>query len=67
METLAAAITGAAIAIAVAAVVLARRRSSEAPVALLQQGMRADAALLQQTLAELRGANAQALGELPVS
>lgn len=64
MEILAAAITGAAIGIAVAAVALARRRPSEAPFALLQQGMRADAALVQQTLAELRGANAQALGEL---
>ena len=44
--------------------VLARRPAADAPFALLQQGMQADAALLQQTLAELRMANAQALVDL---
>jgi DNA recombination protein RmuC len=64
MEILAGAILVAAVAVLLSAVVLVRRRPSDAPLALLQQGMSADAALLQQTLADLRGANAQALGEL---
>ena len=64
MELLAAAIAAAAVAAALVALILARRRPVEAPLAILQQGMRADVALLQQTIAELRGANAQALTEL---
>jgi DNA recombination protein RmuC len=64
MEILAGAILVAAVAVLLSAVMLVRRRPSDAPLALLQQGMSADAALLQQTLADLRGANAQALGEL---
>ena len=63
MEILAAAIVAATIAAFVMALML-RRRPSDAPLAILQQGMRADAAQVQQTLAELRAANAQALGEL---
>jgi DNA recombination protein RmuC len=63
MEILAAAIAGAAAA-AIVMAILIRRRPSDAPLVLLQQGMRADAALVQQTLAELRAANAQALAEM---
>ncbi len=57
---LAAAVIGA---LAVAFVV-ARRPATDAPLALLQQGMQADAAQLQQTLGELRTANTQALVDL---
>ena len=46
------------------AVVLTRRPATDAPLALLQQGMQADASLLQQTLGELRTANTQALVDL---
>jgi len=63
MEILAGAIviaTGGAILVAL----LLRRRSSDVPLALLQQGMRADAAQVQRTLAEVRAANAQALAEM---
>ena len=45
-------------------VLLTRRPGTEAPLSLIQQGMQADAALLQQTLGELRAANAQALLDL---
>ena len=41
-----------------------RRPARDAPLSLIQQGMQADAALLQQTLGELRAANAQALVDL---
>ena len=41
-----------------------RRPGNDAPLSLIQQGMQADAALLQQTLGELRAANAQALVDL---
>lgn len=44
--------------------VLGRREAPDAPLALLHQGMQADAALLQQTLGELRAANAQSLADL---
>ena len=60
-------IVAASIVIAVGLVVAAvvwRRRPDDAPLALVQQGLRADAIQLQQTLAELRAANAQALAEL---
>ena len=45
-------------------VLLTRRPGTDAPLSLIQQGMQADAALLQQTLGELRAANAQALLDL---
>ena len=64
MEILASAIVAAAIAAVVVALILVRRRPADVPLALLQEGMRADVALLQQTIAELRGANSQALTEL---
>lgn len=66
MENLAvvAAVVVGAIAAVVVSLVLTRRGSADAPLALLQQGMRADVALLQQTIAELRGANTRALVEL---
>lgn len=54
----------AAVAGAVADRLTTGRAPSEAPLALLQQGMQADSALLQQTLAELRTANTQALVDL---
>jgi len=57
---LAAALVGAL----VGAILLARRPGNDAPLSLIQQGMQADAALLQQTLGELRAANAQALVDL---
>ena len=41
-----------------------RRPARDAPLSLIQRGMQADAALLQQTLGELRAANAQALVDL---
>ena len=63
MEILAAAIVFATVCALVIAVLL-RRRPSDAPLALLQQGMRADAAQVQQTLAELRAAHGQALAEM---
>ena len=63
MEILAAAIVAAS-AGAIVVALLVRRHPSDAPLALLQQGMRADAAQVQQTLAELRAANAQALAEM---
>ncbi len=43
---------------------LLRRSTSDAPLSLIQRGMQADAALLQQTLGELRAANTQALVDL---
>jgi len=46
------------------AILLTRRPGNDAPLSLIQQGMQADAALLQQTLGELRAANAQALVDL---
>ena len=64
MEVLAAAIVAAAAAAVAVALILVRRRPMDVPLALLQQGMRSDVALLQQTIADLRGANAQALTEL---
>jgi DNA recombination protein RmuC len=64
VEVLAVAIVTLAIAAVVAALLVVRRRPADVPLALLQQGMRSDTALLQQTIAELRGANAQALTEL---
>src|SRR3982074_1731721 len=64
MEVLAAAIVVAAGAAVAVALILVRRRPADVPLALLQQGMRADVALVQQTIADLRGANAQALTEL---
>ena len=63
MEILAGAIV-VATAGAILVALLLRRRTSDAPLVLLQQGMRADAAQVQQTLAELRGTNAQALTEM---
>lgn len=59
-----AAAVSAGVAGVIVAIALTRRRPAEAPLALLQQGMQADAALLQQTLHDLRGSNAQALAEL---
>ena len=44
--------------------VIMRRPVRDAPLSLLQQGMQADTALLQQTLGEVRIANTQALLEL---
>ena len=64
MDVLAAAIVAAAVAALGIAVILVRRRPADVPLAMLQQGMRSDAALLQQTIAELRSANAQALTDL---
>ncbi|HVR88508.1 MAG TPA: DNA recombination protein RmuC [Candidatus Limnocylindria bacterium] len=58
---LAAAVIGLAVLVAV---VLVSRHPTDAPLALLQQGIRADVALLQQTIADLRSANAQSIGEL---
>ncbi len=55
----------AALAGALAVVLVASRRpASDAPLALLQQGMQADAAELQRTLGELRTANTQALVDM---
>jgi DNA recombination protein RmuC len=64
MEVLAAGIVVAAAAAVAVALILVRRRPADVPLALLQQGMRSDVALLQQTIADLRGSNAQALTEL---
>jgi len=64
MEVLAAAIVVAAAAAVAVALILVRRGPADVPLALLQQGMRSDIALLQQTIADLRGANGQALTEL---
>jgi DNA recombination protein RmuC len=64
MEILAAAIVVAAAAAVAVTLILVRRRPADVPLALLQQGLHSDAALLQQTIADLRGANAQALTEL---
>ena len=64
MEFLAAAIVIAAATAVAVALVFARRRPADIPFALLQQGMRSDVALLQQTIADLRAANAQALTDL---
>src|SRR5438552_13620909 len=63
MDLLAVAIVTAAAA-AVIVAVLVRRRPADVPMAVLQQGMRADTAHVQQTLAELRTANAQALADM---
>jgi len=63
MEILAGAIV-LATAGAILVALLLRRRPSDVPLALLQQGMQADAAQVQQTLAELRDANAQALADM---
>lgn len=63
MEILAGALVLAALGL-IAAALVRRRGASDAPLALLQQGMRADAAQIQQTLAELRAANAQALADM---
>lgn len=51
----------AAVGALVVAFVIMRRPATDAPLALLQQANQADAALLQQTLGELRAANTQAL------
>ncbi len=64
MELLAIAIILAALAAIGVTVVFVRHRPADVPLALLQQGMRADVALLQQTIADLRGSNTQALTEL---
>src|SRR5438067_8788234 len=64
MEFLAAAIVIAAASAVAVALVFARGRPADIPFALLQQGMRSDVALLQQTIADLRAANAQALTDL---
>ena len=53
MEFLAAAIVIAAATAVAVAVVFARRRPADIPFALLQQGMRSDVALLQQTRAHI--------------
>ncbi|MEP7003333.1 MAG: DNA recombination protein RmuC [Chloroflexota bacterium] len=54
----------AALAGALVVLVASRRPASDAPLALLQQGMQADAAELQRTLGELRTANTQALVDM---
>src|SRR5689334_3372042 len=66
MELVGAALVAAVVG-ALVALVIGRRRpdgTAEASLALLQQGMRADAALIQQTIAELRAANVQAMDGL---
>jgi len=54
----------AAVGALVVALLITRRPARDAPLSLIQRGMQADAALLQQTLGELRAANAQALVDL---
>ena len=50
----------------VVAALVWRRGAPDLPIALLEQGLRSDAAQVQRTLAELRAANAQALAELRI-